>query len=1155
MQRSTTEHRHSPLAQSQAWETELFLLHAPDRAGLLQRIEQLLGWLDRAPQMQLLPLAASLAEDFVGGQETLAVVAGSVADLRKRLSRAAARLTDPACRLIRDGQGVYYTSDPLGQQGGLALLFPGESAQYPNMLADLYHHFPEVAESFDWCEQIAQQAGRPERSLKNIIWTRSTPTTEELATCEMRLRVLSNSIFSVIVADLAIYRIIERLEMPVSAMVGHSAGELAAILASGAMPNERALGVRLIEIMDMMQRQEDSGDTEVLLLAVGLGREALTPIAPAGVIVAMDNCPHQSVAVGPIAQMQQLEANLQQRGIICERLPFRRPYHTPLFEPWMGEFRAMFELVPFSAPRLPIYSAVTAQPLPADGAAVRELVLCNWVRPVEFTQTIRAMYADGVRLFVEAGPRGNLSAFVEDILRGEAFAALPANLPRRSGMTQLNHLVGQLATHHVPVRPMHLFARRVGGQATSSDASVNGTGPAPAPSATSPPPPAASLAMPMSEREQVVQAYFDAMTQFLHTQQAVMLGWHSQLHTQDHGHAHSYTNGHANGHGHGHPNGHGHAPHVEPANPALAASTATALDGLIAPAPALATPPTAWALLGQVVAHEPGQSLTVRRPLDLREDLFVHDHTIGGRAVSRFDPSQNGLPILPMTFSLEIMAELACTLLPGLVVTAIEQVKLLRWLPYDEVTTTLEATATVLPADGSGRQRVKVRVRDTGNRYDRGVMAGQTAAEGVVVLATHHDAAPTFDDGPLVDERPCTVTHEVLYRNLFHGPLFQTVCSLERYGEDGIVGTVAVPTRDRWFASQPDPAVLLDPVLIDVAMHLLGAWHLEQPDWTGRILLPFELRRIEFFGPTPSPGTRLRCRSSNEQASARHFRHGLQIAYPDGRLWARLSGAGYWRFYLPFGQVNFFGPKDEYYLSHAWPEALPEGVRPTQACCQFLEAPADLRQVVLRAAGARVTMTPAEIAQFGQLTGPDELFDWWLFGRIVGKDAVRGLFSTRDGERMFPADIELNWDCQTQTHAQARRRDGSAFAPTPTIAIARVNEKVMAVATVKPRVGLALTTLPASSGDVSAELAGQLVARAIACALGESAEALELLDVPALALPTTQARTLAVTVRLSADLRQRHSTLAVADETLRVAVCLSRSDDVLAAVTFCEDQP
>src|SRR5262249_54157382 len=80
--------------------------------------------------------------------------------------------------------------------------------------------------------------------------------------------------------------------------------------------------------------------------------------------------------------------------------------------------------------------------------------------PVEFTRLVERMYADGVRLFVEAGPRGNLSAFVEDVLRGRACAALPANVARRPGLTQLNHLVAQLTAHHLPLNLGHLYARR-----------------------------------------------------------------------------------------------------------------------------------------------------------------------------------------------------------------------------------------------------------------------------------------------------------------------------------------------------------------------------------------------------------------------------------------------------------------------------------------------------------------------------------------------------------------------------------------------------------------------------------------------------------------------------------------------------------------------
>ena len=136
--------------------------------------------------------------------------------------------------------------------------------------------------------------------------------------------------------------------------------------------------------------------------------------------------------------------------------------------------------------------------------------------------------------------------------------------------------------------------------------------------------------------------------------------------------------------------------------------------------------------------------------------------------------------------------------------------------------------------------------------------------------------------------------------------------------------------------------------------------------------------------------SRLITRGLNEQESARHCRHGLEVLDPNGQLWLRMTAAGYWRFYLPFGHVNFFGPKDEYFLSRNWPEAVPprmQGAPPRR--CHSLEPPVDLKQPVLRAAGARVTMTPRELAEFGAWTGTDAELNDWFFGRMLAKDAVR----------------------------------------------------------------------------------------------------------------------------------------------------------------------
>src|SRR5262249_19334174 len=413
------------------------------------------------------------------------------------------------------------------------------------------------------------------------------------------------------------------------------------------------------------------------------------------VIVAMDNCPHQCVAVGPTHLVAAVESALTGRGVICERLPFRRPYHTPLFEPWMGPLRELFADVPFAVPHTPVYCCSTGTRFPDDPATIHQRAVNHWVSPVEFTRMIETMYADGVRLFVEAGPRGNLSAFIEDILRGRPFAAIPANVPRKSGPMQINHMVAQLLVHHVPLELGCLFAdagepveweagTKAGSGRPVEESPRQGSAEPAGHSVLSPqysvPPATSALLSTGDNPDAVVTGYLDVMEQFLDVQRQVMEAFLA-----------------------------GHTPTGE----------LPPLDGLFTPdlsAFAVAAPqPPAFALVGSVEQFTPGQSIVVPRTLDEREDLFADDHTLGGRQVSRTDPGQNGLPVLPMTFSLEAMAEAASLLVPGKVVIAIRNVRLFRWVPFDPEPTTLEVRASVAPSGTSGGVvEVTANVRDLG---------------------------------------------------------------------------------------------------------------------------------------------------------------------------------------------------------------------------------------------------------------------------------------------------------------------------------------------------------------------------------------------------------------------------------------------------------
>jgi hypothetical protein len=436
--------------------------------------------------------------------------------------------------------------------------------------------------------------------------------------------------------------------------------------------------------------------------------------------------------------------------------------------------------------------------------------------------------------------------------------------------------------------------------------------------------------------------------------------------------------------------------------------------------------------------------------MDVNEDLYAGDHTLGARNASALDPTHHGLPFMPMAFSLEMMAEAAAHLVPGKLVTGFRQVRLQRWLPFDDDPITVELTARVRSENPS---EVAVEIRDLGNAVCPG-SAESPVVTGTVLLGDCYPEPTPFEDFPLTNEGSCRYTAPQLYEGehqLFHGPLFQALVSTDRQGEEGIEGWLQTLPHRGLFRSTPQPDLLLDPLLIDASTHLLGCWHLGQVDQTGRVVLPYELGAVTIYGPRPAVGTPIKCRVRIESHTARQVRHRIDLLAPDGRLWCRLAPANYWRFYWPLEYVDFFRHKERFLLGQPW-RVGPNS--PGGVCCLRVDPPDDLCQTVQRAALARVTLARAEWSRFRLLQVSDRERTAWLFGRIAAKDAIRSLWFERHGQRLFPADIEL--DEIGDGRCVARYRGGALAEDLPCVAFDSVPGTSAAVAAFEREVRITL---------------------------------------------------------------------------------------------------
>jgi acyl transferase domain-containing protein len=1157
-----------PSSTHRLWDTEVLLFRGESRQRLKAIVQATADDLRRHPDTNLTDLAFALNSDLQPGGSRLALVAATAADAVTSLKRALQRLEDPECREIRGASGLYYASEPLFPGGKIAFLFPGEGAQYLGMLGDVRQAFPEVATFFAECDAMCRQAGDDGPTLTQVFLPPDDAGPDDLAHAKEELRRIDHAMLSVMMADWALYLVLERLGLSPDVVAGHSMGELVALWAAGCVEAGEGFMLPLIrETMEVMRKEEESAQASYVLLAVGAGRKSLAELIAAlgepPIVIAMDNCPRQTVVVGPPEPMASLEAELQRRRVLFERLPFHRPYHTPLFAPMIQPVRELFQNYRFRAPRRPVYSCTTARPFPDDPEAIRELAIAHWAEPVRFSELIRNLHDDGVRLFVESGPRGNLCAFTEDVLGRLPCVAMPANVPRRSGLTQLNHLLGGLWSHHVPVELAALYEHRAprqrnrpsgapasrrtlnpaepverrGGEKSSADETqqppsgerFSGAAPAgdslplakkaeagvmtPSPencgaskhTQSPPPPPAPSqgaeivrpkagedpespqfplLSAPPERPRREVSAAVQTprapeSTAFRpggHLRSRVMAR-HLEVMEQFLDHQREVTELFLN-------------------------RTRRQREALSPPAPvehrptdAEAGPTRARPLLGALTHHEPGRTLVLRRVLDLRDDHFATHHTVGGREISKIDPEQYGVPVMPMTFTLEMMAEAASVLVPGQVVTSVRGVRLYRWLAYsEEAPTVVELTARAQPRESNaGPWHVTVEVKDLG-LADRPKETAWLAAEGTVVLASAYPPAPPCLPFRLTNERVATLTVERTYHNLFHGPLFQGVQANLRSGDEGMESRVVVLPRDRLFRPVPEPEFLIDPVLFDVVLHPLAAWHLIQPDQAGRIMLPIGVESLDVFGPPLAPGTTLTARSWVTRADARSFLHQGEALTDDGSVALRLTGVKCWRFYVPFGQVNFHGPKDQYFLSHRWhqvEERCSDVRRPDAPLALVrLEPPVDLNQGSMLQVTAKVTLTPSELREYRRLEaeGDEAKLRGWLFDRNVAKDAIRLVWHDMTGERLFPADIEVETVADGRFAAHRRGDAGQSFPPagvdragSATVAISAAGASVLGIA-------LAIVGTPNSDGGAICPLDAD-EERLLATFRGDRAEA------------------------------------------------------------------
>jgi acyl transferase domain-containing protein/phosphopantetheinyl transferase len=441
------------------WPAELVVVSAANRVALREKVSALAGWIGRARDVRLLDVAASCAAE--PGDCRVCLVSPDLETLGRKLAHVAKLLGEEQRDRIQDRSGIFWYRQPLARSGRLAFVFPGEGPQYPNMLADLCRHFPEVRRAFDLTES-AIEGVRPGRRLSQLLF----PTPAELEKAKDGLFQFAAGVQSVTAAQRALLDLVAVLGIRPDALVGHSSGEFGSLQAAGAIVADEQAYVQTVALgaENLAQLEQPGLVPEAVLTAVGaVDRARIDEVLAASqgrLQLAMDNCPNQFILVGDEEATTTALTVLAGRGALCQRLAWNRAIHTEAFAPACRLIEDYYRQLAFVSPRIELWSCATASRFPSEPEAVRELAVRQWRCPVRFRETIEAMYESGVRLFLEVGPGGSLSSFITSTLGKAPHLAVPLDLSRRHGLEQLCWAVGMLVAQGVSVNLSALYQRR-----------------------------------------------------------------------------------------------------------------------------------------------------------------------------------------------------------------------------------------------------------------------------------------------------------------------------------------------------------------------------------------------------------------------------------------------------------------------------------------------------------------------------------------------------------------------------------------------------------------------------------------------------------------------------------------------------------------------
>jgi len=273
----------------------------------------------------------------------------------------------------------------------IVFLFDGQGAFRPGIGKELYSNYPEVKGLIEKASSVLNY------DLKENLWgEKAKETSSKTSIAQPAISTIS----------LAYAAVLKNLDLTSEVSLGHSLGEVTAIVHCGAVSFED--GIRIIRKRgELMEREGKQGSMMAVInvepkILEQICRKVSEDISEP-VVIANINEPHQIVISGSsdgIKQVAQFVAKKNGRGI---PLKVGGAWHSPYLNDAAKEFSGFIDTIQFNPPTSKFYSVVD-QKIIADPAIIKDSLQRQMLSQVDWVTAINNLKNLGYNTFVEIGP-------------------------------------------------------------------------------------------------------------------------------------------------------------------------------------------------------------------------------------------------------------------------------------------------------------------------------------------------------------------------------------------------------------------------------------------------------------------------------------------------------------------------------------------------------------------------------------------------------------------------------------------------------------------------------------------------------------------------------------------------------------------------------